>query len=51
MNVGYGMIGVMMLNVGINLLCFIVTSLIALFAFCEKACKRKKNAYRFEVRS
>ncbi len=49
MNVGYGMIGVILLDVAINLICLLVTGVIALFVFIKKLCCRKSKRSPYEV--
>ena len=41
MNVGYGMIAVILLNMGTNLLTVLVTSIVSLVHFCRR--KKKKS--------
>lgn len=52
MNVGYAMIGVILLNVAINLIVLIVTAIISTLLFMKKCCcKKSKDRYRVDPKT
>ena len=49
MNVGYAMIGAILVDVGINLICVVITGIIAMCVFCKKCCcKKSKDKYKLK---
>ena len=51
MNVGYAMIGAILLDVALNLICLIVTGIISILHFIKKHwCKKSKHLYRLKPR-
>lgn len=53
MNIGYAMIGGILLDVAINLITLLVTGIIALIVFfkkcCRKKCCNKKSKARYQI--
>ena len=50
MEVGYAMICLVCLNISVNLMCLLVTSLIALIQFCRSRCKKQASSENYRVR-
>ena len=42
MNVGYGMIAIILLEIGTNLVTLLTTSITSLVKFCKQKCRKKK---------
>ena len=50
MNIGYAMIGAILLDIAINLICLLITGIISILMFCKKCCcKKSKDRYKVEL--